>query len=83
MQNDLQNYKRLIDDKNQQICSLNSTNKQLLEKVEDMLSQTRNDIQNFSHKYNLPQLEKMTEDLRKSHEKIAELEVSRTFFYQF
>lgn len=76
MQNDLQNYKRIIEDKNQQILSLNSTNKELLEKLEDMLSQTRNDIQNFSHKYNLPQLEKMTEDLRTYQEKIAELEVT-------
>lgn len=76
MQNDLQNYKRLIEDKNQQILTLNSTNKELLEKLEDMLSQTRNDIQNFSHKYNLPQLQKMTEDLRQSQDRIAELEAS-------
>lgn len=76
MQNDIQNYERHIDDKNQQILSLDSTNKELLAKLEDMLSQTRNDIQNFSHKYSLPQLQKMTEDLKKSHEKIEKLEVS-------
>lgn len=88
MQNDIQNYKRLIEDKNQQILSLDSTNKELLAKLEDMLSQTRNDIQNFSHKYNLPQLEKMTDDLKKSQEKIEKLEVSlyvhsffRLYFY--
>lgn len=89
MQNDIQNYKRLIEDKNQQILSLDSTNKELLAKLEDMLSQTRNDIQNFSHKYNLPQLEKMTDDLKKSQEKIEKLEVSlyvdsffRLYFYR-
>lgn len=76
MQNELQNYEKLMEHKNQQIISLNSTNKELLEKLEQMLCQTRSDIQNISHKYNLPQLEKMTEDLQKSQEKIAQLEVS-------
>ncbi|KAG5863202.1 hypothetical protein JTB14_014106 [Gonioctena quinquepunctata] len=74
MQNDLQNYRRTIEDKNQQILVLNSTNRDLLEKMEEMLSQTRNDIEKFSHKYNLPQLEKMTEDLKEAEDKIKDLE---------
>nr|XP_023025665.1 uncharacterized protein PFB0765w-like [Leptinotarsa decemlineata] len=74
MQTDLQNYRRTIEDKNQQILTLNSTNRNLLEKMEEMLSQTRNDIEKFSHKYNLPQLEKMTEDLKEAEKKIKELE---------
>ncbi|CAG9817152.1 unnamed protein product [Phaedon cochleariae] len=74
MQHDIQNYKRTIEDKNQQILTLNSTNRELVEKLEQMLSQTRNDIQNISHKYSLPQLEKMTEDMKKAEEKIKELQ---------
>ncbi|XP_056637763.1 putative leucine-rich repeat-containing protein DDB_G0290503 [Diorhabda sublineata] len=74
MQNDLRNYKRMIEDKNQQILNLNSTNKDLLAKMEETLSQTRNDIKNFSSKYSLPQLEKMAEDLKASEYKIAYLE---------
>lgn len=75
MQNDLQNYRRIIDDKNQQILTLNSTNRDLQEKIEEMLLQTRNDIQNLSHKYSLPQLEQMTEELKNAEERVKELQV--------
>ncbi|KAJ8934718.1 hypothetical protein NQ318_004502 [Aromia moschata] len=68
MQNDLQNYRRTIEDKNQQILTLNSTNRDLQEKIEEMLLQTRNDIQNLSHKYSLPQLEQMTLELKNAEE---------------
>ncbi|KAJ8932781.1 hypothetical protein NQ314_014485 [Rhamnusium bicolor] len=39
-----------------------------------MLLQTRNDIQNLSHKYSLPQLEQMTEELKNAEEKVKELQ---------
>ncbi|XP_018574443.1 spindle pole body component 110, partial [Anoplophora glabripennis] len=74
MQNDLQNYRRTIDDRNQQILTLNSTNRDLQEKIEEMLLQTRNDIQNLSHKYSLPQLEQMTEELKNAEERVKELQ---------
>lgn len=74
MQNDLQNYRRIIEDKNQQILNLNCTNKDLLAKMEETLSQTRNDIKIFSDKYSLPQLEKMAEDLKNSQKHILHLE---------
>ncbi|CAG9856655.1 unnamed protein product [Phyllotreta striolata] len=74
MQNDLRNYKQTIEDKNQQILQLNSTNKDLLTKLEETLSQTRNDIQTFSAKYSIPQLEKMTEELHRAGLRIQELE---------
>lgn len=74
MQNDLQNYRRIIEDKNQQILNLNSTNKDLLAKMEETLSQTRNDIQKFSAKYSLPQLDKMAQDLKTSERHITELQ---------
>ncbi|XP_050303802.1 myosin-11-like [Anthonomus grandis grandis] len=66
MQNELQNYRRTIEDKNQQILILNSNNKDLKEKIEEMLLQTRNDIQNISAKYNMPQLESMQRELEKA-----------------
>ncbi|KAJ8913610.1 hypothetical protein NQ315_013432 [Exocentrus adspersus] len=74
MQNDIQNYRRIIEDKNQQILNLNFTNRDLQEKIEEMLLQTRNDIQNLSHKYSLPQLEQMTEELKNAEEKVKELQ---------
>ncbi|KAJ8984820.1 hypothetical protein NQ317_013019 [Molorchus minor] len=74
MQNDLQNYRRIIEDKNQQILTLNSTNRELQEKIEEMLMQTRNEIQNLSHKYSLPQLEQMTRELKNAEEKVKELQ---------
>lgn len=82
MQNDLQNYRRIIDDKNQQILTLNSTNRDLQEKIEEMLLQTRNDIQNLSHKYSLPQLEQMTEELKNAEARVKELQV-RLYKYRF
>ncbi|XP_066157176.1 putative leucine-rich repeat-containing protein DDB_G0290503 [Euwallacea fornicatus] len=66
LQNELKNYKTLIEDKNRQISSLHSNNKDLKEKIEEMLVQTRSEIQNISLKYNLPQLELMKQELEKS-----------------
>ncbi|XP_060528147.1 early endosome antigen 1-like [Cylas formicarius] len=73
MQNDLQNYQRTIDDRDQQILNLNSMNKDLQEKIKNMIQQTRNEIQNFSHKYSMPQLTSMSEELTKATETNREL----------
>ncbi|CAG9773057.1 unnamed protein product [Ceutorhynchus assimilis] len=70
MQNDLQNYRRIIEDKKQQILSLNANNKDLKEKIEDMILQTRNEIQNMSSKYNMPQLDSMKKELEKSEKMV-------------
>ncbi|XP_066246315.1 putative leucine-rich repeat-containing protein DDB_G0290503 [Euwallacea similis] len=66
LQNELKNYKTLIEDKNRQISSLHSNNKDLKERIEEMLVQTRSEIQNISLKYNLPQLELMKQELEKT-----------------
>lgn len=66
MQNELQNYRRIIEDKNQEILNLNANNRDLKEKIEEMLLQTRNEIQNISSKYNMPQLEIMRKELEKA-----------------
>ncbi|KAL1512892.1 hypothetical protein ABEB36_002397 [Hypothenemus hampei] len=66
MQNELQNYKTLIDDKNRQILLLTSNNTDLKEKIEEMLLQTRNEIQNISSKYNMPKLQLMSKELEKA-----------------
>ncbi|KAF7280414.1 hypothetical protein GWI33_006080 [Rhynchophorus ferrugineus] len=70
LQNDLQNYRRIIDDKNQQILTLNSNNKDLKEKIEEMLLQTRNEIQNISSKYSVPKLEIMSKELEKAEDTV-------------
>ncbi|KAH1005207.1 hypothetical protein HUJ04_006236 [Dendroctonus ponderosae] len=66
LQNDLHNYKRLLDDKTQQITILNLNNRDLKEKIEEMLLQTRTEIQNISSKYNMPQLEIMKKELERA-----------------
>lgn len=66
MQNDLHNYKKLLDDKTQQITMLNLNNRDLKEKIEEMLLQTRTEIQNISSKYNMPQLEIMKKELERA-----------------
>ncbi|XP_030749914.1 putative leucine-rich repeat-containing protein DDB_G0290503 [Sitophilus oryzae] len=73
LQNDLQNYRRIIDDKDQQILTLNLNNTDLKEKIEEMLLQTRNEIQNISFKYNVPKLEVMSKELEKAEDTVKEL----------
>nr|CAI5869358.1 unnamed protein product [Callosobruchus analis] len=72
--NEINNNEKLLQDKDKQISTLNSNNRELLEKMEAMLSQTRHDIQNISYKYNIPQLEKMAEDFKTAELRIKELE---------
>ncbi|CAH2001744.1 unnamed protein product [Acanthoscelides obtectus] len=76
LRSELINNEKLLQDKDRQISALNSNNRELLEKMEAMISQTRNDIQNISYKYNIPQLEKMAEDFKKAELRIKELEES-------
>lgn len=63
LQNELHNYQRQLDEKTRQITELHTNNRDLKEKIEDMLIQTRTDIQNISSKYNMPQLEAMKQEL--------------------
>lgn len=63
LQNELRNYQRQLDEKTRQITELQQNNKDLKEKIEDMLIQTRTEIQNISSKYNMPQLEAMKQEL--------------------
>ncbi|VEN38732.1 unnamed protein product [Callosobruchus maculatus] len=74
LRNEMNNNEKLLQDKDKQISALNSNNRELLEKMEAMISQTRNDIQNISYKYNIPQLEKMAEDFKNAELRIKELE---------
>ncbi|XP_063919998.1 repetitive organellar protein-like isoform X2 [Zophobas morio] len=78
MQRQLQSYQQAIDDRNNQIMSLNMVNKELQEKIEEMLEQTRTDIQNISQKYSLPQLETMSNELKNAEEMINNLKQQLT-----
>lgn len=75
MQSDLKHFQQMLDDKNQQIEALNTNNKELLWKMEEHISQSRTDLHNISHKYNIPQLEKMASDLQAAQEEIRDLKV--------
>lgn len=63
LQNELRNCQRQLDEKTRQATELHTNNKDLKEKIEDMLIQTRTEIQNISVKYNMPQLAAMKEEI--------------------
>lgn len=66
--------KETLTEKQQQVEQLTSINVELEEKIENMIKQTRSDLENLSNKYKLPQLETMNEELLNAEEKIKELE---------
>ncbi|XP_050512952.1 putative autophagy-related protein 11 isoform X2 [Diabrotica virgifera virgifera] len=74
LQYEIQNYRTILEDKDQQIRNLHSINKDNLAKMEGKIFQNKNDINNLSNKYSIPQLDKMTEDLKTSYDQIAYLE---------
>ncbi|XP_072376275.1 uncharacterized protein [Diabrotica undecimpunctata] len=74
LQYEIQNYRKIIEDKDQQIRNLHSINKENLAKMEGKIFQNKNDINNLSNKYSIPKLDKMTEDLKASYDQIAYLE---------
>ncbi|XP_044755654.1 myosin-1-like [Coccinella septempunctata] len=61
-------------EKQQEIDQLTSINVELEDKIENMIKQTRSDLQNLSNKYKLPELETMSEELLNAEEKIKELQ---------
>ncbi|CAH1366958.1 unnamed protein product [Tenebrio molitor] len=73
MQRQLQSYQQAVEDRNNQIMNLNMVNKELQEKIEEMIQQTRTDIQNLSQKYSLPKLETMSNELKNAEETISAL----------
>ncbi|RZC37089.1 PFB0765w-like [Asbolus verrucosus] len=73
MQRQLQSYEQAVEDRNNQIMNLNMVNKELQEKIEEMIQQTRTDIRNLSQKYSLPQLETMSNELKNAEETIHDL----------
>lgn len=73
-QHELKNCRQTIADRDSEITRLHSITKELEGKIEEMLQKTRDDIQNLSHKYSIPQLEVMSNDLNNAERKIAELE---------
>ncbi|XP_044270748.1 intracellular protein transport protein USO1-like [Tribolium madens] len=73
MQRQLQSYQQAVEDRNNQIMNLNLVNKELQEKIEEMIHQTRSDIQNLSQKYSLPQLETMSNELKNAEVTINSL----------
>ncbi|EFA00623.2 putative leucine-rich repeat-containing protein DDB_G0290503 [Tribolium castaneum] len=73
MQRQLQSYQQAVEDRNNQIMNLNSVNKELQEKIEEMIQQTRSDIQSLSQKYSLPQLETMSNELKNAEVTINSL----------
>ncbi|CAH0555287.1 unnamed protein product [Brassicogethes aeneus] len=74
MQNEIKNLTRTIDDREKQINNVTIVNHELQGKIEDMLLKTRTEIQNLSNKYNVPQLEIMSEELNKAQSKVLQLE---------
>lgn len=73
MQRQLQSYQQAVEDRNQQILSLKLVNTELQEKIEEMIQQTRTEIQSLSQKYSLPQLETMSNELKNAQKSIAHL----------
>ncbi|KAK9879919.1 hypothetical protein WA026_008423 [Henosepilachna vigintioctopunctata] len=74
MQYELNNVKSDVIDKEREILELTSINKELENKIETMIIQTRNELEIISNKYKVPELESMKEELQHTEMRIKELQ---------
>ncbi|KAL3269544.1 hypothetical protein HHI36_008609 [Cryptolaemus montrouzieri] len=74
IQNEMKNMRQTLIEKDEEISELTLVNKELEDKIENMIIQTRTDLENLSQKYKLPELETMNEELQNAEIKIKELQ---------